>query len=249
MKPATLYTFGISHYCEKARWGLEYLAVPFEEIRWPPGPHVILARRIGAPASSVPILVEGDAVLQGSDRILDWAEERARDGATLRPSSDAERAAEVERRADDVLGVHVRRLFYACTLTDHPSVAKRPLFDGVKGALRIFGNAMWPAVRRKMIDHMDARPSVAADSAAIIERELDWLDENAVRFAVGDRFSRADLTIASLLAPFARPPEMEIYARFEFPKPLADFVERWQNRPSIERVRTLYRDYRQCSRA
>jgi glutathione S-transferase len=250
METARLYTFGISHYCEKARWALEYLAVPFEEVRWPPGAHIAMARRLGARKSSLPVLAHGDAIVQGSDQILDWAEERARGNVSLRPSSDPERAAEVERRADEVLGVHVRRLFYASTLTDHPHVAKRPLFDGVKGLLRIVGHVTWSAVRKKMIALMDARPAAAAESAAIVERELDWLDGllGANPFLAGGRFSRVDLTMASLLAPFARPQEMQIYAGFVFPQPLAEIVDRWQKRPSFERVRELYRDYRRPSR-
>jgi glutathione S-transferase-like protein len=32
-----LITFGISHFCEKARWALDWHGIPYEEIGWPPG--------------------------------------------------------------------------------------------------------------------------------------------------------------------------------------------------------------------
>ena len=48
----TLYTFGLSHYCEKARWSLDLCGVPYQEVRWAPGPHLLTARRIAATYSS-----------------------------------------------------------------------------------------------------------------------------------------------------------------------------------------------------
>lgn len=39
-------TFGISPYCEKARWALDWHRIPYREIGWPPGLHQILAKRL-----------------------------------------------------------------------------------------------------------------------------------------------------------------------------------------------------------
>ena len=66
-----LITFGISHYCEKARWALDWHGVDYDEIGWPPGLHFILAKRCGAKDTTLPILLDGKRVIQGSDAIID----------------------------------------------------------------------------------------------------------------------------------------------------------------------------------
>jgi glutathione S-transferase len=66
-----LITFGISHYCEKARWALDWHGVDYDEIGRPPGLHFILAKRCGAKDTTLPILLDGKRVIQGSDAIID----------------------------------------------------------------------------------------------------------------------------------------------------------------------------------
>jgi Glutathione S-transferase, C-terminal domain len=62
----------------------------------------------------------------------------------------------------------------------------------------------------------DLGPGAAAESRARLETELDWLDGKLAdgrAYLAGDRFSRADLTVASLLANFARPKELALLDR------------------------------------
>jgi len=75
MAQATLYIFTISHYCEKARWALEYLGFDVDIQTLAPGTHVKVAQELGLKRSSVPILKTSNAIVQGSDEIIDWAEE------------------------------------------------------------------------------------------------------------------------------------------------------------------------------
>jgi glutathione S-transferase len=249
--PSTrLITFGISHYCEKARWALDWHAIPFDEVGWPPGLHRNLARRLGAPGSSLPILIDGGTVIQGSGEIIDWAERQAPGGRpALAPGGDPAEAREIERRADEVLGVHVRRLFYAQVLTQYPHLAKPWLFLNTTVRHRLLGNLMWPMVRKVMIKAMDAGPEAAPDSRARLESELDWLDAKLEKrpFLAGDRFSRVDLTVASLLAPLARPAEAVVYSAMALPPALVEDVERWCKRPIIEWVGRTYRAHRRPS--
>src|SRR5262245_24602430 len=67
-------TFGISHYCEKARWALDWHGIAYDEINWPPGVHIVLAKSCGAKQTSLPILLDGRRVIQGSGAIIDWAD-------------------------------------------------------------------------------------------------------------------------------------------------------------------------------
>ena len=92
---------------------------------------------------------------------------------------------------------------------------------------------MWPVAQRVMMKQLDVKPGAAADSRAKLETELDWLDAKLAhgRLFAGERFSRADLTVASLLAGFAKPREMPVYHDIAAPDGLAAVVERWSERP------------------
>jgi Glutathione S-transferase, C-terminal domain len=118
-------------------------------------------------------------------------------------------AREIERRADHVIGVHVRRLVYAELLPRYPELATPGLFGKASDSHRLSGNAMWHLSRRIMMRMHDITPDAAAESRSILESELDWLDSTLAddrRHLSGDRFSRADITVATLLAFFCATP-------------------------------------------
>jgi hypothetical protein len=68
--------------------------------------------------------LDGETVVQGSGAIIDWAESKAQDRTrSLSPQTgNLAEAQEIERRADEVIGVHVRRLAYAELLPNYSSV-------------------------------------------------------------------------------------------------------------------------------
>jgi glutathione S-transferase len=103
----------------------------------------------------------------------------------------------------------VRRLVYAELLPRFPELAKPSLFGKASGPHRLAANAMWPLSRRIMMRMHDITPDAAAESRSILESELDWLDSTLAdnrRYLSGDRFSRADITVASLSWPFLPDP-------------------------------------------
>jgi len=120
-----LYVFAISHFCEKARWALDVLEVDYELRHVAPGEHMEIAKKLGAPRSSVPYLSLGGRVIQGSADIISWAESVSSTEISLTP--DAEVCEQIEKRIDDIAGVHVRRFYYSEALVEHPSMI-RPLF-------------------------------------------------------------------------------------------------------------------------
>jgi len=237
-------TFGISHYCEKARWALDWHGFAYEEINWPPGVHIILAKSCGAKETSLPILLDGRTVIQGSGAIIDWADRQTQDPARRLTVANAR---EIELRADSVIGVHVRRLVYAELLPRFPELAKPSLFGKASGPHRLADSAMWPLSRRMMMRMHDITPDAAAESRSILETELDWLDGTLAdnrRYLSGDRFSRADITVASLLAFFARPQEMPTYREMSIPAALLADRERWRDRPAMRWVVAQYQAHR-----
>lgn len=239
-KEISLITFGLSHFCEKARWALDWHGIDYEEVGWPPGLHQILAKRCGAKYTSLPIVREGNKVVQGSDAIIDWADERAKDKSRRLTQ---EGSVEIEERADEIIGPHVRRLFYAETLPQFPHYAKHPLFLNTNPTHRFLGDLMWPVTRRVMMRMYDVTPTAASESRSILEAELDWLDEklsDGRPYLAGNEFSRADVTVASLLAPFARPAEMPVYHEMSLTDDLKADCKRWHDRPIMAWIRTQY---------
>jgi glutathione S-transferase len=241
-----LIVFGLSHFCEKARWALDWHGIAYTEISWAPGLHRVLLKRYGAKGSTLPVLLDDETIVQGSSAIIDWAESRANDPTrSLSPQTkDLAEAQDIERRADEVIGVHVRRLAYAALLPTYPHVAKRALFPPRSGWHGRIGGMMWPATRRIMMRAYDIRPEAASESRSRLESELDWLDcklNDGRSYLVGDRFSRVDVTVASLLAPFARPKERY---HDSVPDALAADVGRWSDRPVMRWVSAQYRAHR-----
>lgn len=249
MSKPVLYVFAISHYCEKARWALDFLDVEYSLRHLAPGAHMQIARQLGAAGTSVPILASEDGVVQGSGDILEWAESAKRNPArSLRPVSDCEMECRaLERRLDQVAGVHVRRYYYSEALVEYPDTV-RPIFTRDLAAKeRESLDANWGLVRQLMMGAMDLGLEQGQASRQIVEGELDWFDgllSDGRRYLVGDRFSRADITAASLLAPLALPAEHPTYGMLEVPPRARADLARWNERPGVAWIRKIYREHR-----
>ena len=243
----TLYSFGPSHFCEKARWALDLCGLPYREVRLAPGPHLLIARRL-APRTFVPILKAGDDSLQGSGEILTWLEHRDQ-AAWARPEDEAarEEARRLEAEADDGLGVAVRRLAYATGLTSDPAAVAAALFRGVAPVQRACARLMWPTTRRLMISAMDASPADIPAARGAVEAALAALDARLAdgrAYLFGERLTRADIAVASLLSPLAPPPQHPVYGDMPLWAGFREIVEPWQGRPCLRWAAGLYREHR-----
>jgi glutathione S-transferase len=233
--PVRLYVLPPSHFCERARWGLDHVGVRYVEEAWAVGPHLVRARRV-APKTSLPILLAGAQIIQGSGHILDWAGLATKD-------------ADVERRFVIKIGPLVRRYIYSATLTDPASNMREILLSGVPRVQGALGRLMWPITRRLMISAMDARPERLAELETRLSAELDWFDilVEERRYLVGSTFGRTDITAASLLAPLARPIACPLYQKGVLPPRLEDTLARWSERPSLRWVEQVYTRHRHCA--
>jgi glutathione S-transferase len=249
VSPPVLYVFAISHYCEKARWALDFLGVAYALRHLAPGSHIEATKQLGAAGSSLPILVSADRVVHGSGAILDWAESAAADSPkrlSPAPGLEAECRA-LEQRLDDVAGVHVRRAYYSEALLEHPGSVLPMFTRDLAPPERRSLEESWDLLCRLMAVSMDLGPEQREESRRIVEGELDWLDgllRDGRHFLVGERFSRADLTAASLLAPLALPSEHPTYGWLEVPPRTRADLARWAGRPALAWVREMYRDHR-----
>jgi len=236
-----LITFGISHYCEKARWALDWHGVDYDEVFCPPGWHIILAKVRGAKQTTVPFLLDGSRVIQGSGAIIDWADGRAQH-ASRRLTSPG--ALEIEQRADDGVGVNARRLFYSEALPQARHAIKAAFSANYSPFHRFIGHITWPATIVAIKMKYGIGPDAARKSRAKLNGELDWLDSllaDGRQYLAGDRFSRADITVASLLAPLAPPEQIKTYHNLTMPEALLADFERWKDRPIMRWIAELYR--------
>lgn len=242
-----LYTFGPSHYCEKARWALDLAGPHYREVRWAAGPHLLAARRM-APKTSVPILRCADGVIQGSDKIIDWLEATHQVPWSVDTTAqNDEQIAKVEQRADEGIGVAIRRLVYAMTLPNDGGRNARQLFDGVVWWQRPLARLMWPVTRKAIMKGLHASAEDAPAATAGVEEELDHFDAllgDQRRFLVGGRFTRADIALASLLSPIARPPQHPVYPRTPASEVTRQLYEAYGERPCVRWTTALYRDFR-----
>ncbi|MEO7091968.1 MAG: glutathione S-transferase family protein [Polyangiales bacterium] len=224
-----LITIPFSHYCEKARWALDRCNVTYEEDGHLPLFHYLANRRAGA-SRTVPVVVDGDRLITDSTDIVAWAD--ARKPGTLIPTGDKRaEALAFEDELDHKLGPATRRWAYFHLMPrkdlDHvitrgvPSwqvialKAVRPIAVGLlKRGLKI--DAAGVERSRKKIE------DVFADVAARLA--------DGRRYLMGERFTVADLTFASLASPVLLPREhpFGLPQPEEFPAEPRAQIEAWR---------------------
>lgn len=200
---AVLITIPLSHYCEKARWGLDRVALPYRE-----NPHApMFSRRAGG---TVPVLVHGAARFTDSTDILVHAD-AVRGGDLLYPRDPAlkREVDALEEQFDKELGPHTRRWAYLHLLPDAKLVSS--LWSrGVPRGEALMVPMIAPLVRWFARSAYKVTPEGAQrslDRVRGIFREVGTRLGDGRRFLVGGRFTAADLTFAALGAPMVFPRE------------------------------------------
>lgn len=247
MTTPILYVFAISHYCEKARWALDYFGIPYHLKHCMIGMNRDIAKKLGATSGSLPFLATGDGVVAGSSAILDWAEaQNARGRPSLSGDNPVEIAA-MEKRLDDKIGVHIRRYYYSNALLSDPK-SVRPIFSRDLPLMQKIATTLgWSKIVPLMITKMDLGVEQGIQSRAIVADEFDWLDAllaDGRPYLAGDIFTRADMTAASLLAPLVNPAKHPTYANLALPVAVSDSITQWKNRPCLAWVQRMYEQHR-----
>jgi glutathione S-transferase len=236
-----LYTFAASHFSEKARWALDHAGVTYQEHRLLPGLHVLAVRRL-APRTSVPVLVNGAEVVQGSSAIVARAEQLGH--RRLTPDDEAS-ARDIEARADKIIGRGIQRIYYSF-LFDHPrELTALWAQDGPRWA-GAFYRLTLPLLRGRVHALYRVTEAGVVEAKEELARFVAELDRRLERhdYLVGDTFSRADLTVAALLAPMVMPPEHVV----RWPDPphpaLAAPGRPFAGCPTWNHVLRMYREHR-----
>jgi glutathione S-transferase len=203
IRPAVLITIPLSHYCEKARWALDRLAIPYRE-----KPHAPLLSRVAG--GTVPVLVHGGQRFTDSRAILVRADSLC-GGDRLYPRVSQLRSEvdALEERFDEELGPHARRWIYA-QLLPHTRLLRSLWSRGVPRVEASLVPLIVPLARRLVRTSYKITAEAAQRSLERVRsvfREVDARLSDGRQYLTGERFTAADLTFAALAAPMLLPAE------------------------------------------
>ncbi|MGH2988024.1 MAG: glutathione S-transferase family protein [Solirubrobacterales bacterium] len=209
MPPDTpvLWHLEISHYNEKVRWALDYKGVRHARRAVTPGLQEFRARRLRA-GRTVPILQLHGRTIGDSTRNIEEIERRWPD-PPLYPSDSEERrlALELEDYFDEDCGHDLRRVLFNDNLAEPEKFLG--MFSGADhprlGLLKALSPVLAPVVKWRY----EIRPERVAHSREVVGAALRKVEAEAGPrgYLVGDSFTVADLTAASILALIVVPPE------------------------------------------
>ena len=234
-----LWQFRFSHYNEKARWALDFKGWSHRRHTLVPGLHLgTMLRRTGQ--MKTPVLNVDGEMIADSTAIIAWLEEH-RPEPRLYPSDPAERrrALELEEWFDEEAGPRIRRLVYHHLMGAPPccerfSTAGAP--PRTKALFRVLGPVLRPVMRWNM--------KIDAERVAEADGMLDTIFGEVERqvgpsgFMVGDRFTVADLTAASILANVVRPDDYP-YTWTPSPPSFSAVAARYEDHPAAHWVRRV----------
>lgn len=240
-----LIQFPYSPYNEKARWALDLKRVPHTRRSLLPGPHAPVMLRLTG-ATEVPVVRVDGELIAGSARILEELERRFPE-PPLFPAARAERkrALEVQTYFDDEVGPCVRRALFDVML-DHPGYVAHMFSAHRSLPVRALYRAAFPVIGVVMRHSMEVTPAKVEPALETMREGLEFVVKHAgpQGYLVGESFSLADLTAASILAPIADPPHPAMARPNPKPEPLARFFTEWAKHPGTAWVHDMYHRHR-----
>jgi glutathione S-transferase len=247
-KPFRLITIFVSHYCEKVRWALQYLQIPYLEEPHVPPFHRFITQNLGG--KSVPLLVTPDGIFTDSTDILKYLDTLAPAHAKLYPSDPKlrQQVEELEDLFNSQLGSCTRRWGYFHALDNYKLIQKRwcegtPFWEQV--LFPVVFPFMQSVVRKSMNINADSATDAYKEINCIFTQVSELLSDGRT-YLVGDSFSAADITFAALAAPVVMPPEHTVkpLSLQELPIEMATKIEQFRETPAGAYVLQLFRDKR-----
>lgn len=237
-----LYQFEFSHFCEKARWTLDYKRIAYEKVTLLPGFHVPKIRAMtGQP--SVPVLETPDERIVGSDAIAEYAERIGR-GPALFPANEGARteALAIQARFEPI-GHHARRALFAVLFADPPYALA--CMTGTAQSAGLYAKTFF-LTRRVIAKLHDLSPAAVEASTQATLEALDFVAEKTAgrEYLVGDTFTIADLTAAALLIPACMPKGAQVPVPQPRPDSLAEHVARFADHPATSWVARMFERHR-----
>ena len=240
-----LITIPMSHYCEKARWGLERLDIDYYEERHLQAFHYPRTFWVsGGP--NVPVLIDKGTVVHDSTAILQYLDRYASNSRKLYPEDDEyrDRVEALEDLFDEVVGVESRRWVYF-HFKRKPVEAMRSAGQGTPRIEKLLMPLFYPAfylLINKLLEPTSRNVENGLDKVREIIKTTDALLSNGNKHLLSDTFDAADLSLACMLAPLVLPANYGI--RLPEPKELPEaartVVDEFRNTITGDYVLKLY---------
>jgi glutathione S-transferase len=245
MDTPSLWHIPFSHYSEKARWALDYKGIAHRR-RVLGSDYLIKVWRATGQGKLPVLLLDGRAIAD-STRIIATLEERYPEPALYpRDSAARQRALALEDDLDETLGPALRAAVVTPLFRHDPDIALRMLTTGM-------GSKAYPGLRRVLrvfpwyyrLRHRISERNLERDQATVATA-LDRIEQvrQCRAYLVGEVFTVADLTAASLLGPLLQPPELQYRLQIKLPAYLEDYRNGLLRHPALQWAAGIYRLHR-----
>lgn len=241
-----LWHLELSHYSEKVRWALDFKDIPHKRRVPIPGFHGLRAKVLTRGAQRrLPVLKLDGRGIGDSTAIIAALEEHTPD-PPLYPAHPEERARALalEDWCDEQLAPGLRQFLWHHTLPDTDTAAAA-IFTSPHPVRERWVRATAPVARMYIRRDYDVTDESAAQGRAEIVAAMDRLESELQPsgYLVGEGFTVADLTAASLFTPVLAPPGRP-YVPATLAPPLMDLREELSGRPGGEWVAEMYARHR-----
>ena len=203
-----LLEFPHSHYCEKAKWALSHKGLDSEIVPILPGLHIRTVKKY-AEGTSVPVLLTAQQNIQGSSEIIDFLDEKyPQNSLTPTDSQLHSQCIALEKKMSTKLGEHLRCILYAYLLK-YPSFIAYCFSQPMPWHKRTFVRVLSPLLCKKIYDKFVTSPQKAEDARIEFDNAMNELKQilKNSNYLIGNQFSRADITMASMLSLLVMPKE------------------------------------------
>jgi glutathione S-transferase len=244
-----LITIPISHYCERARWALDYAGIPFREQAYAPLFHLVPVRRAGG-RRTTPVLLTPTETLCDSGAIVRYADAHAPSNRRLYPTDPEPRARHdaLELECAEKLGPATRRLAYFYLLQDRRRSLKT-IGHRLGPAQRLALSVARPVVSWAIARQLQVTAEGAEHSRKAIQALFAKVGELLVdgrRYLSGEQFSAVDLTFAAMAAPVLAPPEygVPLPRPHTLPREVASLIEEFRATPAGRFALRMFAEHR-----
>ncbi|ESK39973.1 hypothetical protein P256_00412 [Acinetobacter nectaris CIP 110549] len=197
-----LYQFPLSHFCEKARWLLDYKELDYVAQNLTPIVHRAFSR-LKTKQNTLPILKDNDLWIHDSTKIAEYLDEIYPEKILIPQNRSLKESIYNFNNIANELGEHVRRwTLQNIILIDQKSIDN---MINERGYLRKFEKYSKPVLKKLISQSLHlSDEQMKYDHHRIIEiiEMLNIQLKNAHKgYLVGEHLTLADISICSMLAP------------------------------------------------
>ncbi len=207
-----LITIPMSHYCEKARWGLVHANAKWEEKAHLQVFHYRAVRKLNA-GDFVPVLVTPDVVIADSTNILKHLDKSLPEDKKLYPPALRAEIEALEEQFDEELGVETRRWVYFHWMPESSAQVLKIAGQGIPLWQKLMAPFLFPVMRRFLKRHLSINADNVEQGLTTVKNHFDTVAErlsDGRPYLLGEQFTAADLSFACMAAPVVLPAEYGI---------------------------------------